>query len=303
MRMREVLPMISDLDVQQLLRDILDTPLMGYQPMEIKWRIAGGDRKMIVPDSVVAKPQEWFFFDGQNNFKFRKSGVPLGVVPPEMKIINIRFEPTYLNPYGHALLAKCYWPVTFKNGGLRFWVNFTEKYGMPLLLGQYSRGATEEESRKLATELANMTEDTVIVAPSDIDIKLHEAARYSSVSLYKELIKYCNAEISKAILSQTLTTELDSGSYAASNVHYKIRRSVVISDMKLVESVINKIIRFIVALNYGQVQSPVFRLNMNDGEDMQKIDRDTKLVSSGALKFSKEYWVHNYGFKENEILI
>jgi phage gp29-like protein len=44
--------------------------------------------------------------------------------------------------------------VIFKNGGLKFWVNFSEKYGMPILMGQYNRGATSEEIEKLAQELA-----------------------------------------------------------------------------------------------------------------------------------------------------
>ena len=118
-----------------------------------------------------------------------------------MKIINVQFESSYMNPYGNSLLAKCYWPLKFKNGGLRFWVNFTEKYGMPMLVGQYSRGASQDEVQKLADSLNNMTQDAIIVTPMDVKVEMKEAVKSTSVELYRELIKHCNAEISKAILS------------------------------------------------------------------------------------------------------
>ena len=298
---KEITQIIQDLDLQQIERDILEAPLFGYQPLEIIWELSKGQRKYILPSVIVAKPQEWFFFDNQGSLKFRKSGEPKGVEPPPMKIINVQYEPAFLNPYGQSLLSKCYWPVTFKNGGLRFWVNFTEKYGMPILLGQYTRGASFDESQRLADELARLTEDAVIVAPSDINIQLHEAVRTSSVNLYKELIKHCNSEISKAILSQTLTTELDMGSYAASQTHYKVRREVILSDIRLVESVINKIIKFIVELNFGVYPSPKFNIIMNDSENTQKVDRDLKISQTGTVKFTKSYWMNNYGLKEDEI--
>lgn len=218
-----------------------------------------------------------------------------------MKILNVQYEASYMNPYGHALLAKCYWPITFKNGGLRFWINFMEKYGMPILMGQYTRGASFEESQKLADELANMTEDGVIVAPSDIDIKLHEAMRTSSVNLYKELIKNCNAEVSKAILSQTLTTEIDMGSYAAAKTHFKVRREVVQSDARLVEKAINRLIAYIVDLNFSGGKYPKFRILINDADNMQKVERDLKIARTGNVRFTKKYWMNSYGFKEDEV--
>ena len=254
--------MFSELDVQQIERDILEAPLFGFQPLEIIWKLDGDAGKFIQVAQIVAKPQEWFLFDNEGNFRFRKAGEPDGVIPPPMKILCVQYEPSYMNPYGHSLLAKCYWHVTFKNGGLKFWVNFTEKYGMPILVGQYTRGASFEESQRLADELAKLTEDAVIVAPSDIKLELHEPVRSTSVELYRELIKYCNAEISKAILSQTLTTELDMGSYAASQTHYQIRREVILSDKRLVESTMNKLIRYIVELNFPGSPSPKFVIKM-----------------------------------------
>ncbi|MBI5325035.1 MAG: DUF935 family protein [Ignavibacteriae bacterium] len=298
---KELENIFADIDLQQIERDILEAPLFGYQPLEIVWKTVTGLKKYLVPEKITAKPQEWFFYDNSGNLRYRKSGEPKGIEPPPMKIINVQYESSYMNPYGNALLGKCYWPVTFKNGSIRLWVNFTEKYGMPILLGQYTRGATFEESQKLSNDLANMTQDSVIVTPGDVRIELHEAVRTSSFALYKELIKFCNAEISKAILSQTLTTEIEMASYAASQTHFKVRREVILSDMRLVESVFNTLIAFIVDLNFGGRQYPKFELIMNDEVNLDKVERDLKLSQTGNIKFTKQYWLNNYGFKEEEI--
>ncbi|MCX7736551.1 MAG: DUF935 domain-containing protein [Candidatus Kapabacteria bacterium] len=292
----------NSLDINQIQRDILEAPLFGYQPMEVMWRQSEGQRQYLVPTDIIAKPQEWFFFDIKGNLKFKKSGVPDGVSPPPMKILNVQYEPSYLNPYGHSLLSKCYWSVTFKNGGIKFWVNFTEKYGMPLILGHYTRGASSDEIQKLADVLADMAEDSVIVSPSDIKIEMQEAVRYSSISLYKELIKFCNAEISKAILSQTLTTEIEMGSLAASQTHFKVRKEVILSDIKLVERTLNKLIQWIVELNFGNVPSPSFKIILNDSDNSQKIERDLKISQTGTVRLSKKYWMNSYGFNEDEVV-
>ncbi len=295
----EVERIFADLDMNRFFREILEAPLFGFQPIEIMWRRAGGGR-FLYPEDLIGKPQEMFFFDSRGELRYKKSGLPGGVVPPPGKMLNPRFEASYMNPYGGPLLSKCFWPVTFKNAGLKFWVNFTEKYGMPLLLGRYERGATFDETQKLADDLANMTEDAVIVSPSDIQIELKEASRGASSELYRDMISHCNAEISKALLSQTLTTEIDMGSYAAAQTHFKVRKEVVLADARLVERCANELIGIIVETNFPRAAAPKFRFEINDSENSARIDRDAKLAAAG-FRFTKKYWIRTYGFKEDEI--
>ena len=297
---KEIEYILNRLDLNRIEREILEAPLFGYQPMEIIWEVKKGKRNLIVPVDFIAKPQEWFFFDGERKLRYKKQGVPDGVEVPEHKIINVVYEGSYFNPYGNALLQKCYWPVVFKNGSLKFWVNFTEKFGMPILMGHYGRGGSQEDADKLADALAALIEDSVIVAPEDINLELHEAGKSSSSALYRDLIKFCNAEISKAILSQTLTTELDMGSYAAAQTHFKIRKEVILSDIRLVESTMNKLIKAIVDLNFGKPY-PLFSLALNDADNIQMVQRDANLAQTGQVKFTKKYWMRTYGFKENDL--
>lgn len=254
----------ENLDVYQIESDILEAPLFGFQPIEIIWETDG---RYLLPRELKARPQEWFAYDTNGKLVFKgKIGTEYEPIP-EFKMINVQHEASAINPYGHALLSKCYWPVTFKNGGLRFWVNFTERYGMPILIGQYQRGATNEEIQQLARDLDNIYEDAILVAPMDVKLELHEPARSSSVDLYLELIRFANNEISKAILSQTLTTELEGGSYAASQTHFQIRKEIILADSRLVQNAMNQLIRYIVRLNFDSNQFPMFKIHSQSNSE------------------------------------
>lgn len=289
----------SSVDVQKLAEDILDSTLFGFQPIEIYWEVRD---KKILPSKFVSKPQEYFYIDKSGQLKYRANGQLDGSELPAMKFLDVRYKSGHSNPYGISLLSKCYWSVKFKNGGIRFWVNFMERYGMPLLIGKYTRGSTRSESEKLAEELATMTEDSVIVTPNDIDIEMEEPHRYSSVRLYSELIKLCNTEISKAVLSQTLTTEISGGSRAAAETHYKVRHELIRSDMRLVEQAINTLISYVVELNFGKSDDTKFAFVKNTESLDAKLERDLKLHRAGVVKFSNEYWLRQYGYSNEDII-
>ncbi len=290
---------LGEVNLSSLLRDVLEAVLFGWQPFELIWNEVEHSGRYLLPMKIQAKPQEWFCYDTDGKLCIRgKSGGATAV--PNHKFAVASHEASFTNPYGEALLARCYWAVTFKNGGLRFWVNFMEKYGMPVIIGKYTRGATSDEALKLAQTLSDMHEDAVIVSPSDIDINIAEASRNSSTELYLEMINFCNTEISKALLSQTLTTELKSGSLAAAQTHYKIRREIIAADSKIAESFINSIIRLICDINFGTGKYPKIKFALNDADNTQKLERDLKLAAAG-VPFKLQYWANTYGIKFTEL--
>lgn len=250
----EIENLINFIDKESLYSDILDAIFFGFQPIEIVWNDKYNSNGLLYPKRFDALPQEHFVID-KNGDIFIKDNIHFGgkIKLPKHKILNIRHEYNYSNIYGTPLLSKCYWSVKFKNGGLKLWVAFMEKYGMPLIMGKVRRGASDAESQKLLDELSSMSEDAVIITPSDVEINLHEASRSSSADLYNDMIKYCNSEISKVILSQTLTTEINTGSYAASQTHNDIRKDVLKKDIRLIEKTINQIINIFLEVNAAKL--------------------------------------------------
>ena len=292
----DVSKMLAKLDLKSVFRSVLESLFFGFQPIEIIWNRSGGKNKYIYPEQLVPKPQEWFTFDQEGKLMLKnKEHIP------NYKVLCPVYEGSGMNPYGEALLGRCYWYVKFKKGGLKMWINFIEKFGMPVLIGKFQRGSNEEESRELLDKLSDMAEDSVLVAPADIDIEIKDNQKQISSDIYLQLIKHCNSEISKALLSQTLTTELDMGSYAAAQTHYRIRREVINSDAGIVEKTMNELIEYMVKLNFGQNIPPKFNFLITDSENTGKFERDLKLHSSNAVKFTQKYWKKTYGFKNEDI--
>ena len=106
--------------------------------------------------------------------------------------------------------------------------------------------------------------------------------------------------ISKAILGQTLTTEIGStGSYAASNTHMAVRQDIIDADKKLVEKTINQLIQWIYEINFANAEVPVFELYEPEDVDLTLAQRD-KILSDTGVKFTKEYFIKNYGLEDED---
>ena len=300
--------LLRKLNIHKLISDILDATSFGYQPLEIIWKKSSSGH--VLPAKIIAKPPEWFCFDDDNNLKFRTKDNYYGEIVPDKKFLLAQNNPSYNNPYGERTLSRVFWSVTFKKGGLKFWVVFTEKYGMPHLIGKHPRGASKDETNTLADMLEDMVQDAIAVIPDDSSVE----------EIYEKLIDKMNAEISKAILGQTLTTEIGStGSYAASNTHFAIRQDIVDADRKLVESVINQLIQWIYEINFADCRQsakrsgdtfnadnqepnqevPVFEMYEPEDVDLTLAQRD-KILSETGVKFTKEYFIKAYGLEEED---
>lgn len=296
---QEIEELLKKLNIRKLISDILDSTQFGFQPLEIIWKRYKNGK--ILPEKIVAKPPEWFCFDDDNNLKFRTKENYYGELLPDKKFLLAQNNPTYNNPYGERTLSRVFWSVTFKKGGMKFWVVFTEKYGMPHLIGKHPRGATKAETDSLADMLEEMVQDAIAVIPDDSSVEIQEANKTSSADIYEKLIDKMNSEISKAILGQTLTTEIGTkGSYAASNTHMEVRQDIIDSDKKLVESVINQLIQWIYEINYGaNAEVPNFELYAPEDVDLTLAQRD-KILSETGVKFTKEYFIKTYGLDEDD---
>ncbi|MDQ7799546.1 MAG: DUF935 family protein [Candidatus Edwardsbacteria bacterium] len=289
----------NNLDLDQIISEILDAPLYGYQVSEVMWEQVG---QYVLPRAVVGKPQNWFVFDPENQLRFRtKENWVNGEALPDRKFLLAQHEASYTNPYGFPVLSRCFWPATFKKGGLKFWVVFTEKYGMPWLVGKHPRGAQKAEIDKIADDLEAMVQDAIAVIPEDASLDIKEpGGKTGSVDVYDRLLGYCKSEMSIAVLGQNLTTQVEGGSYAATTAHMEVRQNVVDSDCKLVEKVLNRMIGWIYEINFASGDRPKFSMYAEEDVDSALAERDSKLAATGQVQFTKQYFQREYGFEDGD---
>jgi phage gp29-like protein len=298
----ELEQVFETIDFNELVSEIMDAIFFGYSIVELTWK---KDGKILRPDKITGKPQEWFIFDKNNELRLRKykHGFYLfeeGEKLPPYKFILTQHKPTFTNPYGEKILSRCYWPVTLKKGGIEYWQLMMERYGMPYLIGRYPNTFTATQKTEFLEQLKQMVVDNITIFDEALGIELKESPQFDIGQLYENLVKFHNREISKAVLTVTLTTEIEkTGSYKAGEVHKEMLQFLGESDRKLVETSLNKIIDYYCELNYGNIERPKIKLLDKEKVIEESVDRDKALTDMG-VKFSKEYFMKRYKLSDND---
>lgn len=291
---------LARLKLNDVIREILNAPLFGMQPLEVVWK---KDGSATVPDKIVGKPVEWFTFSPDDNaLRLRtRSNLILGEVLPPKKFLLARYNATYDNPYGERVLSRCFWPVTFKKGGLKFWLRFIEKFGSAWIIGKHSPQASKTDIDDLADKLERAIQDAVLVIPEGSSAEIVEAAgKAGSSSLYKDLKTTCDEDIAICILGQNLTTSVQGGSRAAAEVHERVRHEIKDGDKKIVAEVMAELIDWICELNFGSGERPAFELYEEEEVDQKLATRDLTLSKTGQVKFTKRYFMKAYDLEEED---
>lgn len=291
--------MLADLDMSRVIGEMTDAVLYGYQPCEVMWRRTGTSWLV---DDIVSKPADWFQFDTDNRLRFRArdSGFE-GEAVPEYKFLVPRQDASYDNPYGFPDLSMCFWPVTFKKGGMKFWVRFAEKYGSPWVIGKHPRGTSQGEIDNLLDSMESMIEDAVAAIPDDSSIDIKEAAgKADSSEIYQNLITLSRSEIAIALLGQNQTTEATANK-ASAQAGLEVTDDIRDGDADIVASAVNQLIRWVIDLNFGNnVVAPVYKLWEQESVDEVQATRDEKLSRAG-VRFMPQYWKREYQLQEGDI--
>lgn len=290
---------LADLDLDRILRELLDAPLFGYQPVELMWQPVG---LFSVPEDLLGKPAEWFRYDRDNRLRFmaRDAGAEGELIDPARFVV-ARQDATYANPYGFPDLSMCFWADTFMRGGLKFWVQFTEKYGSPMLVGKHPRGTTAEETDLLLNSLEAMVQDAVAAIPDDSSIEIMEAGgKGASAEVYRELLVYCRSDINVALLGQDQTTEKDTNR-ASAEAGAEVTRDIRDSDADLAAAAMNAAIRRVVDANFGaDVEAPIYDIWDQSAIDKARAERDESITAAGA-RFTNAYFLRTYNLQEGDL--
>ncbi len=274
---------------------LLDATLKGFAIGEVMWRVDGGT---IVAERILARDQRRFLFDQDSQPRLiTRTNVHPGEALPERKFIVHRYGAKDENPYGLGLGTRLFWPVFFKRQGIKYWMVFCEKFGMPTAVGKYAPGTEQQERRELLNALSQIAQDAGIIVPKDSDISFLEAQRSGSINTYESLARYMDEEMSKAVLGETLTTTMGkNGARAASETHDGIRLELVQADNDLLsDTLTDTLSRWITELNVPGAKPPRITRDCTQSEDLKtRADRD-KIIYDMGYKPTPAYIQKHYG--------
>lgn len=284
-------------NLEDVILDALDGIGHGFSNQEIEWEMLG---KEWLPKEINHRPQSWFQTDRdtRTQIRLRDTSMDGQALQPFGWISHVhKAKSGYVARSGlHRVLS---WPYLFKNYSVGDLAEFLEIYGLPLRLGTYQPGASDDEKATLLRAVMSIGHDAAGIVPQGMQIDFQEAAKGAS-DPFEAMISWCERSQSKAILGGTLTSQADgkSSTNALGNVHNEVRHDLMESDaIQLAGTLTRDLVYPLLALNKGGVEDrrrcPQFKFNVEENEDITTFaDALPKLVGAGMKRIKVE-WVHD----------
>jgi phage gp29-like protein len=246
----------------------------GFAMLDNHWDVSSG--QAIVDHFSFIEQKRFRFFDTsgylRNYPRLLTDTDAEGIEIPPWKTVFHKYGGMSGHPARAGIYRVCAWMVLFKNYSIKDWVIFSERYGMPMRLGRYESGASAEDRRALKAAISSLGSDAAGIISKQTEIEFLKAeANATSSDLWERLINLCNAEMSKAILGQTLTAQLgDTGSYAASQTHNEVRLDLLRADGRAIAATVAaQLIRPLVGFNFGwDTECPTLEAIFDEGDDL-----------------------------------
>ncbi|MFN8995354.1 MAG: DUF935 family protein, partial [Pseudomonadota bacterium] len=151
---------------------------------------------------------------------------------------------------------------------------------------EYPQGTSDGDVDRLVTMIQGIARGAGVAVPSGTLIKMLEVSKSGTADLHKELVQTMNAEISKIVLGETLTTEMgQNGARAASETHNDVRTELADADADMLSEELNEsLLRWIVDLNLpGAAMPSVWRKAPEEPDLLADATLDEKLFAIGYV--------------------
>jgi len=243
------------------------------------------------------KPFEWFEPKSDGRLIYypdNGSGGSEGIeCDQQYKFFLTRVRPTYIQPYGEALLSRLYWAWFFRSSGWKFWAKFLERFGSPLLVGQ-----SADPTKMVAALLKAHAQSAIGIDRLDTVLAVGPQGGNNGQS-FEKFEQAILRRIQKVILGQTLTSGTDGaiGSRALGQVHNEVRNDKRDSDITLITATCQRIVNALCVLNAMKPHKVIF--GDERGLETERAMRDTNLVKTG-VRFNASYFVDNYGLRPED---
>lgn len=292
---RENLENLQDLEDDLL--DLLDAIGKGYSVSEIMWDVS--ESQVWIGNLKWVHPKRFTMGD-DNRLKLLQSKMFEGDELEPNKFVVHTYRGRSGLPSKGGLLRTCAWMYLFKNYDIKDWVAFTELYGIPLRVGKYAPGTSDDDIAVLEDAVKNLGSDGAAIIPDSTIIEFKEAIKTSSLNVFKDLAEFCDKTVAKAILGQTETVESTPGRLGAAKEKSDVRQDLVEADCKSLQKCVRwQLVKPLVDFNFGRQQRyPLFKIKYEPPEDLQMLARRDRTLVSIGLRVPESYFYKTYGIPE-----
>lgn len=289
--------------VDAALFDLMDAVGKGFSALEILWDTSS---RQWLPRELVWRDPRWFQFarlDGRTLLlrdDFNPDGVPL---PPYKFIRHLSSAKSGL-PIRGGIARAAAWSYLFQNYAIKDWVVFAEVFGQPVRMGRYEDGTTSPEQIQILLDaLRAIGTDAAAAIPKSMEVELISSSSRASADIYERLAQHMDAQISKLVLGQTLTTETSpsgGGAFALGKVHNEVRYDILHSDCRQISSTLNRdLVRPLIDLNFGpQENYPELVIRFDEPEDLAALTENLAKLVPLNVPVPVKWALDKYGIPE-----
>lgn len=255
--------------------DLTDAIGKGFTAQEIDWK-TGSEW---VPRSLDFIPQRMFQTDrNTGELMLLKNGIPEKLREGGWIVHEHRAKSGYIEQA--ALFRVLAWTYAYKAYNIRDMQRFLEVYGLPLRLGKYPAGIGKEQRDQLLRAVRNIGNDGAGVVPSTMSIDFIQAQASGTVDDFLNATGYWEEKQSQAILGGELDGKTKSE--ARIMVYDKVRREILLHDVRQIEPTMNNQVARPIALINGMFppnRVPKFGYETEESVDQGKM---VKVLADGA---------------------
>lgn len=191
-----------------------------------------------------------------------------------------------------GLLEKAAIYTILKRHSWGSWDEFEELFGVPIRIAKIA-SQSETVKNEVAGWLEEMGSAPYGVFPLGTEIDIKENSKTDSFQVFYQKIKALDAELSKMILHQTMTTE-NGSSKSQGEVHENTLEEVIFADeKKMLTFLNNRVVPAMRQLGYNIPDKAQIMIEVTTDPNKQ-IEVDSKLLNAGYV-LKKEYIEKTYG--------
>lgn len=290
-------------ELRDELVDIQDALGKGWSVTEMEWDMSSTPW---LPKRLTRVDQRFMEFDPADMETLRLRGEDGGWQPLDGFKYIIHRTPKKSGTTVRGGIARiAAWHYMFKNYSWKDWVSFLETYGMPIRLGRYDNGESEENKRILLDALAMLGSDAAAMFPKTMEVEFVNGQSGSAPSdLWAALIDKCDDYLSKLVLGQTNTTDAKAGGLGSgqANVHREVEEGIERGDARRLSVTVSRDVAVpIVMLNRGpRRRYPKIKIGRPDPVDVKALTDAAQILVPMGVKVSAKKMLEAAGLPAPE---
>ena len=188
-----------------------------------------------------------------------------------------------------------------KSVAVKDWWALGEVFGLPVRVGKYGPNASDDDIQTLIDAIAMIASDAGAVIPDSMTVEFIQAARAGGGSgeqvLFEGMADWCDAQVSKAVVGQTMTVE-DGASLSQAKIHADIRDDIVDDDVaQMCNTLSDTLVPWYCAFNFMPRPAGWPRLAPPADEDAIDVTAVTVAVKAG-LRVGQTWMRERMGIPE-----